>query len=126
MTIRCPPVKSVERDLTSRLRRRSLGPYNAAMDRNEEGLRAFALKVGAYAGASYPERPLWVERDGVRIAVEAVESQWVEEERAGFRVRLADGSRLLLYYVPELELWSGVPFVASPSADPARRSEEWT
>lgn len=79
------------------------------MDRDEEeGLRAFALTVGAYAGASYPERPRWVERDGSRIDVIEVESQWREEERLGFRVRLADGSSLVLYYVPELDLWSGV------------------
>ena len=79
------------------------------MDRDEEeGLRAFALKVGAYAGASYPERPQSIERDGVRAEVTAVEAAWREEERLGFRVRLADGSSLLLYYVPELDLWSGV------------------
>jgi hypothetical protein len=74
----------------------------------EEGVRAFALKVGAYAGASYPERPLWVERDGARVDIAEVESQWREQERIGFRVRLADGSRALLYYVPEIDLWSGV------------------
>jgi len=79
------------------------------MDRDEEeGLRAFALTVGAYAGASYPERPQWVERDGLRIEVIEVEAQWREEERLGFRVRMADGSLLVLYYVPELDLWSGV------------------
>ena len=79
------------------------------MDKDEEaGLRAFTLKVGAYAGASYPERPLWVERGGVRSDGVEVEAQWREEERLGFRVRLADGSSLVLYYVPELDLWSGV------------------
>ncbi len=78
------------------------------MDRDEEeGLRAFALQVGAYAGASYPERLQWVEQDGVRSDVVEVEAQWREEERLGFRVRLADGSSLVLYYVPELDLWSG-------------------
>jgi hypothetical protein len=76
----------------------------------EEGLRAFALNVGAHAGASYPERPLWVERDGVRVDVTAIEAQWREEERLGFRVRLADGIALLLYYVPELDIWSGARF----------------
>jgi hypothetical protein len=47
----------------------------------EEGVRAFALKVGAHAGASYPERPLWVERDGTRVDIAEVESQWREQER---------------------------------------------
>jgi hypothetical protein len=81
----------------------------SAMDSDEEeGLRAFALTVGAYAGSSYPERPQWVERDGVRSDVVEVEAQWREEERLGFRVRLADGASFVLYYVPELDLWSGV------------------
>jgi hypothetical protein len=85
------------------------------MDREEEeGLRAFEVRVGAHAGASYPERPLWVERQGRRTDVTDVESQWREQERLGFRVRLADGSRALLYYVPDLDLWSGVPIGSPP------------
>ena len=79
------------------------------MDEIEEaGLRAFEARVGCYAGASYPDRPQWVERDGVRVDVAEVESQWREEERIGFRVLLNDGVHLLLYYVPELDLWSAV------------------
>jgi hypothetical protein len=73
-----------------------------------EGLRAFELRVGAYAGQRHPERPLWVEIDGARIEVATVESEWREEERLGFRVTLRDGRRLLLYYVPNEDLWSGV------------------
>ena len=73
-----------------------------------EGLRAFSLRVGAYAGQRYPERPQWVELDGARVEVAAVESEWREEERLGFRVTLRDGRRLLLYYVPNEDLWSGV------------------
>ena len=79
----------------------------SAMDEVEEaGLRAFEVTVGCHAGAAYPERPLWVERRGARSDVTEVESQWREEERLGFRVRLNDGAHLLLYYVPELDLWS--------------------
>ena len=79
------------------------------MDRDEEaGLRAFALTVGCHSAASYPGQPMWVERDGARIDIEAIEAQWREEERYGYRVRLADGQHVLLYYVPELDLWSGV------------------
>jgi hypothetical protein len=80
------------------------------MPNNDEndGLRAFALTVGAYAAATSPERPQWIERDGARVDVAEIESQWREEERLGFLVRLADGARVLLYYVPELDLWSGV------------------
>jgi hypothetical protein len=79
------------------------------MDKDEEaGLRAFAINVGAYAGVTSPERPAWVERDGRRVGVIAVDARWREEGRLGFRVRLADGSVWLLYYVPELDLWSGI------------------
>ncbi len=78
------------------------------MDRDEEaGLRAFRIEVGSYAGVSYPERPLWVERAGVRCDVDEVVSQWREEERIGFRIRLSDGTLMLIYYVPELDIWSG-------------------
>jgi hypothetical protein len=81
-----------------------------SVDKDEEaGLRAFAVLVGCHAGTSYPERPVWVERDGVREDVVAVDAQWREVERLGFRVRLASGARLLLYYVPELDLWSAAP-----------------
>ena len=96
------------------------------MDKDEEeGLRAFELTVGACAGASYPERPLWIETNGQRIEVASVDAQWREEERIGFRVRLADGASCLLYYVPELDLWSGA--IAGPgsvaSVVPRRRSQ---
>ena len=78
------------------------------MDKDEEaGLRAFRIEVGSYAGAVYPERPLWVERGGVRFDIAEVVAQWHEEERLGFRVRLADGMVMLIYYVPALDIWSG-------------------
>jgi hypothetical protein len=80
------------------------------MDADEEaGLRAFALEVGCHSGASYPGRPLWIERGGVRTDVDEILAEWIEVERRGYRVRLADGTHMLLYYVPELDLWSGVP-----------------
>ena len=72
-----------------------------------EGLRAFEVRVGAYAGQRYPERPQWVELEGKRIEVASVESEWREEERLGFRVTLGDGRRMLLYYVPDEDIWSG-------------------
>jgi hypothetical protein len=81
----------------------------------EAGLRTFALDVGAYAGASYPERPEWVMLSGRRVAVDEVLASWREEERAGFRVRLDNGAVLLLYYVPNLDLWSGITIV--PAGD---------
>ncbi len=78
------------------------------MDKDEEaGLRAFQITVGSYAGTSSPERPEWIERNGARRRVAAIVSQWREEERLGFRVRLDDGVHMLIYYVPELDIWSG-------------------
>ena len=73
-----------------------------------EGLQAFELPVGAHAGQRYPERPLWVELDGARIEVASVDSEWREDERLGFLVTLSDHRRLLLYYVIQEDLWSGV------------------
>ena len=73
-----------------------------------EGLRAFELRVGAYAGERSPERPLWVELNGARQDVVAIETEWREEERLGWLVKLRDGTRLLLYYVTQEDFWSGV------------------
>lgn len=75
------------------------------------GLRAFAVRVGCYAGHRSPERPQWVEIEGVRQEVASVESEWREEERLGFLLTLRDGRRVLLYYVPNEDLWSGVVLV---------------
>jgi len=77
-------------------------------------LRAFAVRVGCHSGSSYPGQPLWVERENARAEVVEVDASWREEERLGFRVRLADGEHMLLYYIPELELWSGVTQSAAP------------
>ncbi len=75
------------------------------------GLRAVAIEVGCHAGQRYPERPLWVEAEGARSEVDAVEREWREEERLGFLVSLRDGRRVLLYYVPNQDLWSGTVLV---------------
>ena len=75
------------------------------------GLRAFSLRVGCYAGHRYPERPQWVEIEGAQTEVASVDSEWREEHRLGYRVTLRDDRRLLLYYVPNDDLWSGVLLV---------------
>ena len=72
------------------------------------GLRAFELRVGCYAGHRYPERPEWVDVAGERIDIDVIESEWREENRLAFMVRLRDGKQLLLYYVPNEDIWSGV------------------
>jgi hypothetical protein len=94
------------------------------MDKDEElGLRAFALRVGDYSGASSPERPEWVELNGERLIVTSVEAQWREEDRLGFRVRLGDGAHMLLYYVAELDLWSGFDMAGGAPAIVRRRTD---
>ncbi len=70
--------------------------------------RAIDIRVGCYAGGRYPERPQWVEVEGKRAEVASLESEWREEERMGYRVTLRDGKRMLLYYVPNEDRWSGV------------------
>ena len=70
------------------------------IDRDEaEGLRAFALRVGAHAGASYPERPLWVERDGRRYKLfYGMSSRTAMERYAGgvARHRASEGKEVLV------------------------------
>jgi hypothetical protein len=73
-----------------------------------EGLRAFELRVEARAGGRYPDRPVAVVIDGQRRDVSSIDSEWREEERLGYLVTLSDGRRLLLYYVIQEDLWSGV------------------
>lgn len=73
-----------------------------------QGLRAFEVRVGAYAGHRYPERPTWVEVEGRRRQVAEVRCEWREQERLGWLVTLDDGSRVVLYYVPNEDLWSGL------------------
>ncbi len=71
------------------------------------GQSAGRLNVGSYAGHRYPERPEWVELDGVRIEVTVVVREWREQDRLGFDARLSDATRLLLYYDPNEDTWSG-------------------
>lgn len=73
-----------------------------------QGLHAFQVRVGCYSGGRYAEQPRWVEREGVRLEVTAIESRWREQDRLGFRVTLEDSQRLLLYYLPEEDMWSAM------------------
>jgi hypothetical protein len=66
---------------------------------------------------------MWVEREGVRVDISEIEAQWREDDRLGYRARLADGASLLLYYVPELDLWSGTDY-AGHAAPAVRRRQE--
>ena len=71
------------------------------------GRIAGSLNVGCYAGHRYPERPVWVDLAGVRVGVAEIVSRWREEDRLGFRVKLRDRRRMLLYYDPNKDTWSG-------------------
>ena len=91
------------------------------MDAEEaEGLRAFALRV---VNATSEAAPQSIELDGAFVNVTAIAATWREEERFGFRVRLENGASWLLYYVPELDLWSGFADagVGPASVKPRRR-----
>ena len=81
------------------------------LDGELAGLRAHLVQVGAYAGVRYPERPLWVKVEGQRSEVERVDNAWREDDRLGFLVTLRDGRRVLLYYVPNDDFWSGIVLV---------------
>ena len=80
---------------------------NRPVERSEVSADPVRLRVGCYAGQRYPERPQWVELERARVEVASVEREWREEGRLGFAVTLRDGRRLLLYYVPTEDLWSG-------------------
>ena len=80
----------------------------APRDGDLAGLRAFAVRVGCYAGERYPERPQWVEIEGERSGVATVENQWREDDRIGYLVKLEDSRRVLLSYVPKDDLWAGI------------------
>ncbi|MCI0890738.1 MAG: hypothetical protein J4O04_08010 [Chloroflexi bacterium] len=77
------------------------------MKHEDAGRFAARLNVGSYAGHRYPQRPEWVELDGVRIDVTEVVREWREQDRWGFEVQLSDATRLLLYYDPNEDAWSG-------------------
>jgi len=64
------------------------------------------VRVGCYAGSRADEEPRWVEIDGVRRSVREVESRWREPKRDGWRIVLEDGTRLIVYYVPNIDLWT--------------------
>ena len=64
------------------------------------------VRVGCYAGSRAAEEPRWVEIDGVRRPVQEVESRWRERDREGWRVVLEDETRLIVYYVPNTDLWT--------------------
>jgi hypothetical protein len=78
------------------------------MPTDTEGARVFQVRVGCYAGSRHHEEPRWVEIDGARCPVREVESRWREPDRDAWRVTLEDGRRLILYYVPNTDLWFAV------------------
>lgn len=77
----------------------------------EEGWQT--VSVRAYAGASYPERPLAVHWRGAWRAVLRVEDQRREPGRLCFTVRLEgperDDTRLRLCYDYENGAWQALP-----------------
>ncbi|MBI1885839.1 MAG: hypothetical protein HYS09_05960 [Chloroflexi bacterium] len=64
------------------------------------------VRVEAYAGARYPERPLRVEWQGVMREVIEIERQWQEPERRCFVLTLEGDTRLRLCYYFRHDAWS--------------------
>jgi len=62
--------------------------------------------VECYAGVEYPERPRAVWWQGARHEVETVDKEWRTPEGKGFRVRLASGQTLELFYSTRADEWS--------------------
>ena len=93
----------------------------------ESGLRAFVVDVAA-SNESGLQRPTDLRIHDSRISVGAVLATWREEERIGFRVVLENGQGWLLYYVPELDLWSGFAEagVGPATVEPRRRERPVT
>lgn len=63
------------------------------------------VQVQAYAGSSYPERPLRILWQGAWRDVRQVESEHREPGRHCFTVRLDDDTRLRLCYDYENDAW---------------------
>lgn len=80
------------------------------------GLRAFALQVCSAAGEPEPKTITHRDQDDPVLRVIA---RWGEVERIGFRVVLESGSIWLVYYVPELDLWSGIAMTPHEGSDVA-------
>ncbi len=73
-----------------------------------------SLEVEAYAGASYPERPLRVRWQGQMREVMDIERQWQEPERRCFVVSLTGDIRLRLCYDYANEAWQAEPLPRRP------------
>ena len=92
---------------TARALRRRTAADDVDRPRRRSGLRR-SRSVSASTAGAHPERAALDRASfGAQVALR-IDAEWREEERIGFRVRLADGSSWLLYYVPELDLWSGI------------------
>ena len=83
-----------------------MGSNGEKPETRPEDRQARPVSVGCYSGGRHAERPQWVDDGGGRRAVASVQAQWREEDRLGWRVELEDGSRLVLYYQPRIDVWS--------------------
>ncbi len=68
-------------------------------------MRGERVRVEAYAGARYPERPWRVLWRGRWQAVKATTAQWQEPERRCFVVILEDDTKAVLCYYQGADVW---------------------
>ena len=62
-------------------------------------------RVECYSGLEYADRPRAIWWQGARVEVQAVEKQWRTPEGRGFRVRLASGQTLDLFFSTRTDEW---------------------
>lgn len=68
------------------------------------------VKVEAYSGARFGERPQAFFWRGERVEIEAIEKRWRSPAGEHFQVRTALGRRCHLVYDPQSDQW----FLSSP------------
>ena len=64
-----------------------------------------AVRVQAYSGHTYPQRPLAFNWDGRRREVAHIEAEWHTPQGKAFRVRTPSGWRCQLIYRADLDDW---------------------
>lgn len=61
--------------------------------------------VECHSGSAYGERPIALQWEGQRLAIEAVEDAWRIPGGRKFRVRVLDGRRFELFYGELYDEW---------------------
>ncbi|NOZ50414.1 MAG: hypothetical protein GXP37_10260 [Chloroflexi bacterium] len=76
------------------------------------------VTVSAYAGASYPQRPIAVHWQGQRLEALQIERTWRTPDALHFRLQIETLGRVELSYHPRTDTWTLIS-LAPPRKDPA-------